>query len=331
MKRYCLILIVLMSLGGLFALGQGEASPAATEEPVKESVTVRVMAPSGTPAMALSGFAVSEGEILPGYAHEIEVVQAADLVASKMIKGEADIAVIPSNLAAVLYNKGVDIKVAGIAIWGNLYMVSADPGATWEDMGGQEVYMLGRGLSPDIVLRHLMVKNGLDPEKDMTLHYVGASSELAPAFLTGKSRFSIMPEPMLTVVKSKKPDTNVMIDLQKEWSALYGTAVGYPQVTLVVSGALARDHGDYVEAFIAEFARSVAWMGENPAEAGARGSILMPELPAPVLTKSLPGCNLIYTPISGARKDLEDYYKVLLDFNANTIGGALPGDDFYLE
>ncbi|MBN2627466.1 MAG: ABC transporter substrate-binding protein [Spirochaetales bacterium] len=337
MKRFFLILIVLMSFGGLFAIGQKETAPAPAmaqepaAAPAREPVTVHIMAPSGTPALAMSGFAASDKEIFPGYTHEIEVVKAADLVASKMIKGEADIAVIPSNLASVLYSKGVDIKVAGIVIWGNLYLVSADSDATWEDMKGQEIYMLGRGLTPDIVLRHLMTKNGLDPETDMTLHYVGASSELAPSFITGKSRFSIMPEPMLTVVKSKKPDTNVMIDLQKEWSALYGTQMGYPQVTLVVSGALARDHGDYVQAFLKEFAASVAWMGENPGEAGAMGATLMPELPAPVLTKSLPGCNMIYTPIGEARKSLEDYYGVLLDFNANTIGGALPGDDFYLE
>ena len=269
--------------------------------------------------------------MLPGYTHEIEVVNAADLVASKMIKGEADIAVIPSNLASVLYSKGIDIKVAGVVVWGNLYVVSADPDASWEDMKGQEVYMLGRGLTPDIVLRHLMAENGLDPDGDMSLHYVGASSELAPAFLTGKSRFSIMPEPMLSVVKTKKLETNVMIDLQAAWSNLYGTDTGYPQVTLVVSGALARDHADYVRAFLDEFARSVAWMGENPAEAGALGATLMPELPAPILTKSLPGCNMVFTPASEARADLEDYYRVLLDFNPNTIGGALPGDDFYLE
>ncbi len=333
MKRYFLILIVLMSVGGLFASGKTDDKtvPAVQPEPAAEPVTIRVMAPSGTPALAMSGFAASEKELLPGYTHEIEVVNAADLVASKMIKGEADIAVIPSNLASVLYSKGIDLKVAGVVVWGNLFLVSTDPEAGWEDMKGQEVYMLGRGLTPDIVLRHLMAQNGLDPDKDMSLHYVGASSELAPAFLTGKSRFSIMPEPMLSVVKTKKPDTHVMIDLQAAWSELYGTETGYPQVTLVVSGALARDHGEYVQAFIDEFARSVAWMGENPVEAGALGATLMAELPAPILAKSIPGCNMIFTPAAEARKDLEDYYNVLLDFNPNTIGGALPGDDFYLE
>jgi NitT/TauT family transport system substrate-binding protein len=294
-------------------------------------VTVRVMAPSGTPAMALSGLAVSQKELLPGYTHEIEVVNAADLVAAKMIKGEADFAVIPTNLASVLFSKGVDIKMAGIVIWGNLYVVSSKADAVWEDMKGHEVYMLGRGLSPDILLQHLMIKNGIDPQKDTTLHYVAASSELAPAFLTGKSQFSIMPEPMLSVVKTKKPDTHVMLDLQKEWSRLYNTQSGYPQACLVVSGKMVAEHPDYVEAFLAEFARSVSWMADNPVEAGEGGVILMPEMSAPVLTKSLPGCNMVFTPAKDARDDLEAYYQVLLDFDANTIGGALPGDDFYLN
>ncbi|MDC7222592.1 MAG: ABC transporter substrate-binding protein [Spirochaetales bacterium] len=329
MKRFFLILTVLMTAGFLFASGKGDSSP--TAAPPAEPVSVRIMAPSGTPALAMSGFAASEKELLPGYTHEIEVVKAADLVASKMIKGEADIAVIPSNLASVLYNKGVDIQVAGVVIWGNLYVVSADPEADWADMKGQELYMLGRGLTPDIVLRHLMEEKGLDPEADLTLHYVSASSELAPAFITGKSAFSIMPEPMLSVVKTKKPDTHVMIDLQQVWSELYRTESGYPQVTLVVSGALAREHGDYVEAFVEEFSRSVAWMNENPAEAGELGASLMPEMAAPVLAASLPGCNMSFVPASEVRADLEAYYQVLFDFNGDTIGGALPGDDFYLE
>ena len=103
MKRFFLILIVLMSFGGLFAIGQKETAPAPAmaqepaAAPAREPVTVHIMAPSGTPALAMSGFAASDKEILPGYSHEIEVVKAADLVASKMIKGEADIAVIPSQ------------------------------------------------------------------------------------------------------------------------------------------------------------------------------------------------------------------------------------------
>jgi NitT/TauT family transport system substrate-binding protein len=326
MKRSSLILIVLMSFGVLFALGNNE-----TDAAPPEPLTVHIMAPSGTPAMAMSGFAASENELLPGYTHEIEVVKAADLVASKMIKGEADIAVIPSNLASILYNKGVDVKVAGVVVWGNLYVVSADPEATWSDMKGQEVYMLGRGLTPDIVLRHLMEKNGLNPEEDLSLNYVGASSELAPAFITGKSQFSIMPEPMLSVVKTKKPDTTVMIDMQQEWSELYGVENGYPQVTLVVSGKFAQENPAYLDVFLDEFARSVTWMGENPTEAGEMGVTLMPDMAAPILAKSLPGCNMVFTPTSDVRNDLINYYNVLLDFDPNTIGGALPGDDFYLE
>lgn len=325
MKRFVLILIVLMITYGLFASGKEEAQILP-----KEPISVHILAPNGTPAMAMSGFAAKEGEILPGYPHTLEVVQAADLVASKLIKGEAQFAIIPTNLASTLYNKGVDIQIAGIVIWGNLYVLSADPQATWESMKGNEIYMLGRGLSPDILLQHLMKENGIDPQSDVTLKYVGASSELAPSFLTGKSRFTIMPEPMLTVVKSKKPNVNVMVDLQEEWSSIYGTDVGFPQACLVVSGEMGRNHPDYVEAFIEEFSQSVGWMATHPAEAGELGATIIDGMSAEILAQSLPQCNLVYTPIGAAREDLEAYYQVLFDFDANTIGGALPGDDSYL-
>lgn len=332
MKRYFLILMVLITPIVLSAGGTPEEqiTPAVLETGTTSPVNVQIMAPSGTPAMALSGLAALKTELLPGYSHNIEVVKAADLVASKMIKGEADFAVIPTNLASVLYSKGVDIKMAGIVIWGNLYVVSRDPLADWEDMKGEEVFMLGRGLSPDILFRHLMIKNGVNPQKETRLHYVGSSSELAPAFITGKSQFSIMPEPMLAVVKEKKPDTSVMIDLQKAWSELYGTPSGFPQACLVVSGDMAAQHPEYVQAFLTEFRKSIGWMTANPVPAGEKALTLMPQLSAALLTKSLPGCNIAYTPAREARKDLEDYLQVLLDFNADTIGGALPGDDFYL-
>ena len=43
-------------------------------------------------------------------------------VRKMMLDGSADFAVLPSNMAALLYNKGVDYRLVAVSTWGTLYL-----------------------------------------------------------------------------------------------------------------------------------------------------------------------------------------------------------------
>jgi NitT/TauT family transport system substrate-binding protein len=317
-----LIIFILTSLTVLLPLSSRSAAEVPSEQPVQ----VRLVVPTGATLATVAMMKPSNPA--DGYEVKMDVIGSSDLIAARIISGEADFAVIPSNLAAVLANKGTGIRLAGPAIWGLNYIVTSENLSDWEDLRGKTVNMIGRGLTPDITFRHLLTENGLVPDKDVEIVYASAATELAPAFLTGRNKVSMMPEPMITTVLSKKPDTRILVDVQKEWRRLYGTS--YPQASLVVSSKFQKEHPEYTEQFIREFARSVAAAVDDPVSAGKAVAVIAPEMNAEIMAMGIPRMNLEFVGAVQARASLEAYFKVLESYDPASIGGKLPSDDFYI-
>ena len=320
MKRFLpvlfLLVIVVLSLQA-----RGSDDPSAYE-----SVTIRLIVPNGATLVPIA--LMDEDSIAAGYDVELEIIKSSDLLAARIISGDADFAVIPSNLAAIMANKGTGIRLAGPVIWGLSYVVTSEDLNGWDDLRGKRVPMIGRGLTPDISFRHLLEVNGLNPDEDLEIVYVSAATELVPTFLTGRSTVSMMPEPMITTVLSRKPDTRILVDIQEEWRKRYGSS--YPQASLVVSGAFAEEYPDFSRDFIDAFAAAVEAAKSDPVAAGKAVNALAPELNADIIAEAIPRMNLEFVSANEARPALEDYFGVLEAFNPATIGGKLPTDDFYL-
>ena len=212
-----------------------------------------------------------------------------------------------------------------------LYIVSTEDISGWEDLKGREIAMLGRGLSPDIITRHLLEINGINPETDVKLKYVQNTSELAPAFIAGKSAISMMPEPAFSLVKTKRPEAKVIIDLQKEWKKISGTSSSYPQASLFIKAETAEKYPGFINEFIKQYSESIEIINKNPAEAGRKASSFLSTPPSAVIAESIPGGNLMWMNAGEARKSVEEYFQVLLKSNPDSIGGALPDDSFYFQ
>ncbi len=307
----------------VFARGASDSvSPAEIKK-----VDVSLIVPSGATLATIAH--LDTNEIDEGYNVETEVIKSSDLIAGRLISGEADFAVIPTNLAAVLANKGTGLRMAGPAIWGLLYIVTSEDLDGIQDLKGRTVHMIGRGLTPDITFRHLLEENDLEPDVDVTITYASSAAELAPAFLSGKSTVSMMPEPMITTVLTRKPDTRILVDVQQEWAARYGSS--YPQAGLVVSGAFADEHPAFVEAFVNAYSAAVAAAVADPEATGVAVNELASEMNPDIFAAAIPRMNLEFVDALDAKDALEDYYRVLEAFNPATIGGKLPSDDFYLR
>ena len=324
MKRMSLMIPVLLVCFIAISPVSGRGNEDASDAPSTE--IVHFVVPSGAtlvPIALLNGDSISSG-----YDVDLEIIRSSDLLGAKLVSGEADFAVIPSNLAAIMANRGTGLRIAGPVIWGLSYIVTSGNLQSWEDLRGRRIFMIGRGLTPDITFRHLLEIHGLNPDKDVEIVYVASAAELVPSFLTGHSTVSMMPEPMITTVLDRKPDTRILLDIQKEWRQSHG--VSYPQASLVVSGDFAGRHPDFTEEFIAAFASAVEDAKNNPDDAGAAVSAMVPELNADIISDSISRMNLDFVPASEARDALEFYFEVLESFNPATIGGKLPADDFYL-
>ena len=297
----------------------------------EKKIRIKVAAPIGAPALSMVKMFKKQPDLGENIDITYECIKSPDLMASKLISGETDIAVVSSNLAIKIYNKGIDYKYAASSVWGILYVLSSEDLKGWEDLKGKEINMIGRGLTPDIVLRKLLKANGLIPDKDVKFKYINESTELAQLFISGKSTLTIMPEPMVSKILLKKKNTKVILDLQKEWGKISKDNGSYPQAGLIIKNDLITKHPNIVEEFLNEYKESIVWLNKNPSKAGEYSEELKMGLNSKIVEKAITRSNITYKNADESKEALEGYYKILYEFSPELIGGKLPDENFYLQ
>lgn len=294
-----------------------------------ESLSVKVAAPMGAPTLSM----IKMFKEKPSFGENVDVsyetINSPDLLASRIISGEIDIAVVPTNLAITLYNRGVDYKLAASTVWGILYLVGNEEVNSWDDLKGKEIHTMGRGLTPDIIFRYLLESNGIDPETDVTLTYMGETAEVASSFIAGKSKIAVIPEPALTNVMSKKEDAVILFDLQEEWSKLNEGNARYPQASLIIKNDLIENYPEFVSAFLEEYQNSINWLGQNLQKAGEYSEELETGLSKGAVINGFSRSNIEYKDVKDAKNAVEAYLSILFEYSSEVIGGKLPDEGFY--
>lgn len=323
------VLSLILSVIMILALTVGCTST--NEEAKKEStpLDIKVATPAGTPTLSMIKMFKENPSIGDNVSISYESVKSTDLLTSKILSKEADIFIVPTNLAANLYNKNSGYKIAASTVWGTFYLVGNEQVFNWEDLKGKEIDMIGRGLTPDAIFRYLLTQNNIDPDKDVKLNYFGGASELATNFISGKNDLSLMHEPMLTKALMKRTDSKVVIDLQDEWGKATKLNSSYPQASLIVSEELINNHPDVVENFLSEYKKSINWINENPSEAGKYYEELDEGINKVIVEKSIQRCNIDYVSAKDAKTAIDKYLNVLFEYNAKLVGGKLVDEDFY--
>lgn len=303
--------------------GQGEDSA--------EAVSVRVGSLKGPTSMGLVYLMDMDEKGTASNDYEFTMVTAADELLPQVINGNLDIALVPANVASTLYNKTQgQISVIDINTLGVLYAVSGDSSIkSFSDLKGKTVYMTGKGTTPDYVFRYLLNANGM-ADGDLTLEYKSEAAEVAALLKEQPDAVGILPQPFVTVACTQNENLGIVLDLTKEWDAIQ-TESGSQLVTgvTVVRNEFLSQHPEAVDSFLTEHAESVAYVNENPAQAAelvVKTGIIEK---APIAEKALPYCNITCITGSEMQAALSGYLEVLFDQDPASVGGALPGDDFY--
>ena len=254
--------------------------------------------------------------------------EATDMIA-QIAAGQLDIAAIPTNAAASLYNKTSGaVRLAALNTAGVLYVLeNGDSIKSVADLKGKTIYAVGQGSNPEYVLRFILSQNGIDPDKDAELVFMD-SAELTTRAATGEIGVCMLPVPAVTTVLMKNKSMRTALDLSKEWDSLNTSGI-LTMGCIVVRSDFAKNHPIEVMAFLDEYGSSINFTKQNPSQAAqlcAKFSIVPS---AAVAEKAIPDCNLIYICGDNIRPAIEGYLKVLYDFNPKSIGGKMPGDDFY--
>lgn len=253
---------------------------------------------------------------------------APDAVIPQLVSGEVDMAIIPPNLAATVYNKTEGkIKILAINNLGVLYLVEngdLDINSI-EDLinSGETIYTSGKGATPDLAINEV-IKNADFNESDVNIEYLAEASEVAQKMIAGEAKIALLPEPMVTNVLMKNENVKVALDVNK----LYEEATSSPLISAVlVARSEYLDEID-VPLLLENYEQSIDKANTNiDATAALLGKYdIMPE---EVAKKALPKLALKYIDGDEMKIMVESHLDQLYASNPQLVGGSLPADDFY--
>lgn len=312
----------------------GEAvSGAASSEGAKELSTtdaLRVAGLKGPTTMGLVNLLSMEEDGTASMDYDLQLYGAADEIVPLLMKGELDMAAIPANLAATLYQKTEGgIQAVAVNTLGVLYVVEkgGDTVQSMADLKGRTILSTGKGTTPEYVLRYLLTQNGIDPDKDVTIEYYSEATEVTAQMANAEDAVAVLPQPYVTAAGLQDETLRVALDLTEEWNKVCDTQL-ITGVT-VVRKEYAEEHPDVVAAFLTDYAKSV-----EAANTDLDGTAALCEeqgvvAKAAIAKKALPECNIVCLTGDELKTNASAYLQVLFDADPKAVGGAMPDDDFY--
>ena len=320
MKKLTSLLLSAALLVGMLACGAS----------AKTNTAVRVAGLKGPTTMGLVNLLAMEQNGTASQNYDLQLYGAADEVVPKLIKGEVDIAAIPANLAATLYQKtSGGIQVMAVNTLGVLYVVEkGDTVHSFADLKGRTILSTGKGTTPEYVLRYLLRKNGIDPDKDVKIEYYSEASEVtAQMAATKKDAIAVLPQPYVTAAQMKDSSLRVVLDLTREWNKVCDTQL-ITGVT-VVRTAYAEEHPEEVINFLKDYQKSVDAANNDLDGTAALCEEVGVVAKAAIAKKALPKCNIVYRIGDEMKADVNAYLQVLYDASPAAVGGKLPDANFY--
>ena len=340
MKKLLAFVLALVMVLSVTACAKEEPQPTspATEAPAVEStaapeteaaaaVPVNVMVLNGTTGFGMANLmdAAAKGEAAQEYNFTVET-DASNIVAA-LANGSADIAALPTNAAATVYNKTQGkVQVLALNTLGVLYLVT-DGSVTVEsvsDLAGMTVYAPAQ--NPSFIFQHIVEANGVE---GVTIDNTYAQpADLNTAVASGQVAVAVLPEPMVTVAKSKNPDLQVALDLTSEWDKVSqpGSLV---QGCVVVRKDFAVENAAAVQTFLDEYGASIEALTSDVEGTAAKIEACGIFTKAAVAAKAIPNCNVCFITGVEMQEALSRFLTIMHGVAPASVGGSVPGDDFY--
>jgi len=267
---------------------------------------------------------------------EFKLWKNPDELRALTLKGGADFIAIPTNVGANLYNKGVNIKLLNVSVWGILGILTRDKTKkTLSDFKGCEIAMPFRADMPDIVFEEIAKKEGLNPKKDFKLRYVGSPIDAMQMLIMRRVDHALLAEPAISIALRKTgsfplklvaPDLYRSDMLENEWGKVFKVKAQIPEAGMAVVGDIDKT---IIKRFNEEYQKAMIWYKTHKKEAGILAVKYVKMLEANGVSDSIDYVKLDTIPAKNAKKDLEFFFDILKKNNPKSIGGKLPNDGFY--
>lgn len=347
MKKRLLALAcaALLALGGLVGCqagpadseeSKGSSSASSTTSQPSQKTTLRVAAIQGPTGIGLANLMEKNSHKLTQNDYQFEVFSSPEEVKALILNGDVDIASVPTNVAAALFNK-TEGALQMLALNTGCVLTLMENGTRIKsiaDLKGKTIYSTGQGANPEYVLRYILEKNGINPDKDVTLSFLTDNTDLAARMVSGKIEVALVPQPVATSVLLKSETARVALNVSELWEKAVTSAGDTAAGSRVMMGCVVAkksfidSHQEAIKLFLAEYEDSVNAVSDAKST-GALCEKYNIIANAAMATKAIPSCEITFIKGAAMKPAVGGYFDILASYNAKSVGGKVPTDAFY--
>ena len=272
---------------------------------------IRAVVLRGPSVMAFAQW-LEQPPVIEGKRVAVTVAESPDIAQAALIKGEADIAVLPTISAANLYNKGVRLEMAGCPIWGTLYLIGR------AGSNDSTIHIFGRGTTPDILTRHYLSNEGQQPPLNYVFQTAG---EITQGLMAKKINRAVVSEPFLSIALRKDTTLRIIADLNRTETS----EMGFAQTAIVLTPDISALR-DTLNALLAESCR---FANERPEEAIRILEEKRLFAPGMLTPEAIRRCRLDYKSSQEAQAEIDTFLRLIFQYEPKAIGGKLPDARFF--
>ncbi len=267
------------------------------------------------------------------YTYDFTLADSPEDVKAEVLKGNFDIAAMPTNVAAALYQKtNKSFEVIAVNTLGVLYvMENGNTIQSIADLNGKTIQYFGQGSTPEYMIQYILQKNNINA----TLQPVDDNAQLATDMSANTVTLAILPEPSVSaamVQATAKGNTSlrVALDLTAEWKKVSNQNVPMQGCIVASKAFLAEIGEDGLEALLDDLKASYEFaVTDSTAAAVITAQGVSPK--EPVAKKALAnlGTNLCFITGQEMKTQLNAFLQILYDAKPQAVGGVMPDDGFY--
>ena len=294
------------------------------------SKDVRVKTYNGLPAISICKLIKEEENIKSSYKTSYTIESNDKKLVESLNKKQVDIALVPTDMAAKVYNKNSSYQIFASIGQGSYYLVTSDPEVRGfnSTLINKEIAIAGENSMTDNIVKAILKKNNID-ETLVKFKYTNTVPELVKTLTLGEIYIGIVPETSLTSLLYKHSGLKILASTNDAYENTFDISEGYPQFSVIVRKDFAKNNKEYVNKFLSKVKESIEFVNNNPLQAGAYGEELKIPIKPQILSKAIKRCNLKFIEIDKFKQNYKYFFEILYNYNNEAVGGTVPDESIY--
>ena len=294
------------------------------------SKDVRVKTYNGLPAISICKLIKEEENIKLSYKTSYTIESNDKKLVESLNKKQVDIALVPTDMAAKVYNKNSSYQICASIGQGSYYLVTSDPEVRGfnSTLINKEIAIAGENSMTDNIVKAILKKNNID-ETLVKFKYTNTVPELVKTLTLGEIYTGIVPETSLTSLLYKHSGLKILASTNDAYENTFDISEGYPQFSVIVRKDFAKNNKEYVNKFLSKVKESIEFVNNNPLQAGAYGEELKIPIKPQILSKAIKRCNLKFIEIDKFKQNYKYFFDILYNYNNEAVGGTVPDESIY--